>query len=302
VINQTFKNIQIIIVNDGSTDSSSNICEMYRDQDPRIILIHQENQGLSVARNTGLEKAYSKYVCFLDSDDYWNRTDFLNDLFHENSRNEDIILFGIQKFYENSKKINNYSDFNFELKDECDTLKLCIDKRIYISSACNKFYKTQFIKDNKLTFKPKVTSEDIEWSGRILTLRFSYYILSDSPYIYRQRGNSISSFTDKKKLSNLLENFMSLLIYTNNRIIECEEALKSYLGFQLGVIIYNLAIFDSKTKREYKTDIINNIKLLKFSNDLRIRIISKSFPIFGYGLTLFLIKAYLVIKKVWRFN
>ena len=70
VINQTYKNLQIILVDDGSTDSSGKICDEYAENDKRITVVHQKNGGLSVARNTGLSNAHGDYVYFLDSDDY----------------------------------------------------------------------------------------------------------------------------------------------------------------------------------------------------------------------------------------
>ena len=68
-INQTYKNLEIILVDDGSTDSSGKICDIYKQRDKRVIVVHQKNKGLSGARNTGLDLATGKYIMFLDPDD-----------------------------------------------------------------------------------------------------------------------------------------------------------------------------------------------------------------------------------------
>ena len=70
IINQTYQNLEIILVDDGSTDNSGEICEEYRKTDSRIILIHKENEGLSMARNFGLDIASGDYISFVDSDDF----------------------------------------------------------------------------------------------------------------------------------------------------------------------------------------------------------------------------------------
>lgn len=82
VLNQTFENIEIILVNDGSTDNSLRICQQYEKIDSRIFIINQENQGLSAARNSGINQARGKYICFIDSDD-WIHEKYLEILYND---------------------------------------------------------------------------------------------------------------------------------------------------------------------------------------------------------------------------
>ena len=89
IIFQTYKNIEIILVNDGSTDNSLNICKKYKSEDSRIIIINQENQGVSVARNNGIDRASGEYILFVDGDDYL-RTDIIEKLLN-NADDNDII-------------------------------------------------------------------------------------------------------------------------------------------------------------------------------------------------------------------
>lgn len=92
ILNQTFKNFELILVNDGSTDNSLNICKNYKEKDGRIQLISQTNKGLSAARNTGLKYAKGKYVCFVDSDDFIEKEYFSLLLSNIEKYNSDIAM------------------------------------------------------------------------------------------------------------------------------------------------------------------------------------------------------------------
>lgn len=105
VINQTFRDIEIICVNDGSTDKSLEILEEYEKKDSRINIISQINQGIGSARNTGINHAKGEYIYFADSDDYLNLTAFeqLNNKYL--NKNPDFVMFKVENFYEETKEI-----------------------------------------------------------------------------------------------------------------------------------------------------------------------------------------------------
>ena len=94
VVKQTYKNFEIILVDDGSPDSCPRICDEWAKKDDRIVVIHKGNGGLSSARNAGIKRAKGQYIGFIDSDDYWTESNFLEkikDIVTENS--VDVILF-----------------------------------------------------------------------------------------------------------------------------------------------------------------------------------------------------------------
>ena len=106
VINQTFRNIEIILVDDGSPDGCPQICDAYAQKDNRITVIHKQNGGLSSARNAGLQAAKGDYVIFLDSDDYYCRNDFLEIIDRKLGDKEvEALFFQRRRFVDTTKEL-----------------------------------------------------------------------------------------------------------------------------------------------------------------------------------------------------
>lgn len=99
ILIQSYKNFELILVNDGSTDNSPTICEQYASKDKRIKVIHKANGGLSDARNWGLKFSSGEYVVFLDSDDYWNDCDALFSLYSILINIQKLMLFSLEDLH-----------------------------------------------------------------------------------------------------------------------------------------------------------------------------------------------------------
>ena len=164
VTGQTYKNLQIICVNDGSTDNSLKILEDYSKKDSRIIIIDQANKGLSGARNSGLEKATGDYIAFLDSDD-WVDLDFYEKLYNAIIKNNcEIAAATIIRKREHSQKYRvHYSEEKIYTTLE-EKFRIC-----KIPTCCyvwNKLYKSDLIKNRK--FSSGVYFEDVLWTPEVL--------------------------------------------------------------------------------------------------------------------------------------
>ena len=160
VIGQTLKDIEIICVDDGSTDGSAQILDEYAKKDKRIKIITQVNQGASCSRNNALTKASGEYIVFVDSEDYLHK-DTLNILYKQViTHNLDILLFGAAKFSDSGRELASAPDYQFNYLPEnfnadCFNYKQCekfMDK--ITSMVFPALYKKSFIESHNIVFPP----------------------------------------------------------------------------------------------------------------------------------------------------
>ena len=146
IINQTYKSLEIIIVNDGSTDNSKDIIEKYSKIDKRITVINTKNNGLSVARNKGIDASHGDYLSFVDSDDYVDNDfiEYLVKLLEE--YNSDI---SVCSFYQNDS--NNKKE-EIIVYNKIEAMKECIAYNNMYSSAWNKLYKKEILLQSIILF------------------------------------------------------------------------------------------------------------------------------------------------------
>ena len=185
VINQTLKDIEIICVNDGSTDNSLKILEEFGAQDSRLRIINQENQGQGYARNAGLEAAKGDYVGFIDSDDYIS-PDFYKKLY---SYKSDIVLTTKRRYLENGKLRNK----DFKVRDKNSLI-------IKNANIYNKIYRKDFLIKNNIKFYGKTNpAEDNYFSVKAILNADSIKIIKGGTYYYRVvEGSTIhKKFTSK---------------------------------------------------------------------------------------------------------
>lgn len=196
IINQTYKNLEIILVDDGSTDSSLEICKKYKKIDKRIKVIHKENGGLSSARNAGLDAAHGKFIMFCDSDDYYVPKSCEILLKEINKKKADYVVGNYIHCREDGtwwdKPIfdqEQYKNFKININDH--------EKSFYImsSSVCNKMFRRSFLRKHQLRFVEGIPAEDAIFTMYCFMKAERTYYVKDIMYAYRQRnsGSSIST-------------------------------------------------------------------------------------------------------------
>jgi glycosyltransferase involved in cell wall biosynthesis len=192
IINQTYKNLEIILVDDGSPDNCPAMCDEYVKKDSRIKVIHKENGGLSDARNAGMKVAKGDYIGFVDSDD-WIELNMLERLLSEIIKNNcDVASCGVKMVWEdNSKK----SRMLFPIDADCviDGTENALDSLMFdnriIQTVWNKIYKKSIIEN--ILFPVGKINEDEYWSWRAIAKSKRVICLSEPMYNYVQRSGSI---------------------------------------------------------------------------------------------------------------
>lgn len=188
LLNQTFHDIEIICINDGSTDNSAKILEEY----PHIKVITQENRGLSEARNTGIKAASGDYIGFVDSDD-WVDLDFFEKLYNSITKYDADIACATIKRRKNKYRVKYEEEVVYTDLEE--KIRICgLPKSSYV---WNKLYKASIVKQN--LFTPGVYFEDMIWTPNVIKQSEKLVTVPNTIYYYRANSNSIVKKCPSKK-------------------------------------------------------------------------------------------------------
>ena len=271
VLNQTYNDFEILLVDDGSNKQTAAICDKYVSLYENVSVFHNENHGVAYSRNFGIKHAKNDYIIFLDSDDYWDDNDLLKKINDLNNQ-DDFILFGY-KYYINGEYINK------SIFDGCDlrSLKDLCDRILYTSSCCLKAIKRELLINNKLYFKENFYVEDIEWNLRLAIAAKSFKVLPESPYIYRVVQNSRSKSYSYTMVNDYCESIRLCVSYIKD----------SHREYLLPYVSYNYAILMGRVQQY--NDLKDQMKeykwLLKHSNNKKVKIIKLLSMIVGYNFT-----------------
>lgn len=223
---QTYPDIEIIAVDDGSTDDSPNILNEYQKKDKRVRVFSQKNSGQAVARNKGMEKARGEYVAFVDSDD-WVDEDMLETLFKDTrSRQSDISICNIYRTYMEEERVATVYQEEFEgslLKDSDQGYVFCIS-----SYPVAKLFRRELLKSSRFSF-PNHYYEDVSAIPILFAMAEKISFVAKAKYYYRNRMGSTVYSVDKVKdritcMYSLVDIFKEHHLYEQYR-----EELKEYI-------------------------------------------------------------------------
>lgn len=253
IMDQTLEDIEIILVNDGSTDSSKDICEKYRELDNRIVVINKDNEGVGKARNVGIDKSSGEYIMFCDSDDYVEKT-WCEEMYN-------LALFNKYSLVGCGYYIHSYRDKKSYIKQVSDVKYLSIENKSDIMNLymldisnlpVNKIFESKIIKDNNLRFDEEITlGEDLIFNLEYLKYTNEKILIVNKPlynYIYRNRETLttkyyINLFDIYNKLYSKLYNSM---IMFNANMVKYNSIFYSSYFESLNIVLKNT--FNKKSK------------------------------------------------------
>lgn len=273
IISQSFREIEILLIDDGSSDNSGKICDLYALKDNRIKVFHKENEGVSTARNYGIEKATGEWISFVDSDD-WLAREYC-EILEKESKDVDLIFYtSCNHYLDNSKRVSIPNQIISSTRNE-------IEKTIYylkynnlnyefFGYTWNKCFKSDIIKKHNIKFIEGLSVKEDE----IFTMTYCRYIksLSVTPHIIYNYRILNTGLTARKKNSKdfllLAENIIEgIPFYKEQKLInyEYDKGIEYYyIAMQLSNSFKETQYISKRIRNIYKT----NSNLIKSNKNL----------------------------------
>jgi glycosyltransferase involved in cell wall biosynthesis len=305
VLSQEYKDYEIILVDDGSTDSSGDICDFYSSTYGFIMTIHKENGGLSDARNIGLKHAKGDFVLFIDSDDYISQGSLLSvqNTIEENS-DVDVVFLEAIKVFPNGRTVPLRDGYRKEAiynKSQDSVLEHLAELPKFPGSACTKLIKRSLIKNNNLFFEKNQLSEDIDWTIRLLITAKSFNYCPNYYYCYRQ--NRVGSITNTANIRNVKSLLGIIRKWSRNpkdqkENNDLQKYINAFLSYEYIMILLLYGSLKSKEKMIVKRDIKSYSWLLKVSESRKIKIVRLLFTFLGIETVSYMLFTYQKLRGI----
>ena len=298
ITDQTYRDIEIILVDDGSPDSCPVLCDQYEKADSRIRVVHKENGGLSDARNYGTKYATGDYLIYVDSDDFWIHADDLEKLVRIAMANPraDFINFNCSYYYTGSDSYIPWPLYDERLSapnEKNETVKLLTATSSMVMSAWLKMLKRKFIIDNKLTFIKGQLSEDIPWFINLLDYCRECMFVNLNVYAYRQGvSGSITHNIGLNNIDSLINIVETELKEINKRSFskEAKDCIMSFLAYEYSIILGYLQFLDKRISKERYEYLKQYQYLLKYTQDPKVKKVNFVYRLFGLKITTFILQ------------
>lgn len=291
LVNQAYKNLEIILVDDGSPDNCPKMCDEWAKKDERIKVIHKENGGVGSARNEGIKRAEGDYITFVDSDD-WVNDDFSKALELVNLRTDlDMISFG---YIKNKQKKNIFDNLEFNIQNNEEFVKYYSLKNDLL--CWNRIIKLNTLKQNKIYFgingKGQDMGEDFEWIFRV-SLECKKVLMTDiAYYVYFLNESSATQTPNLKKIIAHFENMQSVVNQLELRKFTKQQKGKILSNiFEVNYAFLKISSKLSKLDRKEFVRVYKNYKKLFVKPQrFKLKLVWLILKLFGVKFTMFALK------------
>ena len=300
ICQQTYKNIEIILVNDGSTDKSETICKNYMEKDNRIQYIYKENGGPGIARNKGLEIANGQYVMFVDSDDFFYSNDNIEHIVGRINKNHaDLIMYNAGTYWEEDKE---FIKEGVIIEEECIDKLNADEKFLYIlskgmiySGVLSKVIKKTVLDENAILYE-NTECEDIVWSLKVYLNVKSIDWCNDLIYVYRKRRSG--SRSTKAFTHDNLKIVKDICLEISNNRDEYSDGIIGYVAYLYTVCLAQAYLSPDLRVKEDRKEMKKCSVLLKYDIHPSVKLARKVYRIVGYKFLTVLLGVYM--KRLYK--
>ena len=304
VLAQTYQDLQVILVNDGSTDSSGVLCDQLAQQDSRIQVVHKTNGGLSDARNAGLRVATGEYVAFLDSDDVYLFNDGLKQLMAlAHAEQPDVLLFQAVDVYLNHQSVRKaYDEAWIAAHSGMEVFHQLVRTQSFNMSACFQLVRRNLLEQHQIYFEKGLLSEDVDWSLRLWRHVSKVRAINLPLYGYQHREGSISTTYTIRYLRSYEHIFAKFVHLYNDRVVDATtelywQTVMGYLAQMYTNCLYNYGQLSIQERKNSYHILKDYSSLLNHSISIKSNRVVAMKRWIGFRLTVWVFMWYGVLRR-----
>ena len=301
VLSQTYQDIEVILVDDGSPDNCPSICDEYAKKGNRVTVIHKTNGGLSSARNEGMKKATGDYVCFVDSDDFFEGKDSLGKMTEVllAAPSIDVLFFNVFYYDNQTGAKTNWPVFQKTAPDVCTTteaIELLVKSGTVPMAAWGKVVRRSLLNDSGLSFIGGLYGEDNPWFIALMEQAKDVAFMNEYVYAYRQ--NVSTSITKSNRAKHIKD--MKFIIENECKHLSGSKAEKQWIDCMYSFVAYNYCILLSQyeyavgeEKESYWKFMRQYEYLLNYTNHIKVKKVNRVYRLVGLKPTAWVLRYYM---------
>ena len=304
VLQQTFTDFELLLVDDGSKDNSLQLCYEWQQKDQRVTVIAKENGGASDARNVGIKSAKGDYILFLDSDDYWDDLSALQKIATalQSKPNVDLLLFHWKNWnLKNNQMIvfpNKYNEGAIRKGTRDEVIQSLFRSDLFPSSAVITVTRRLFLLENHLFFTKGIKAEDVDWTLQLFDKAQHFLALNLNCYIVLlHRAGSVTSTADGKSIDSVLYILDKWTPVFLNKDTEINRLLLGHLAFHYATCFITYNQLSPAEQKQYLPKLEKYRFLFQYAHSPKTAAVKKLISVFGVTVGAKIIGLLFAIRK-----